>query len=77
MNMFRYVCVAIFPIAVVIAFFIDAPMWMKLVVLAWTAIPALVNGYRIKKTAKVVAELADHTSNSLPDRTLHAYKEHF
>ncbi|PYI37543.1 hypothetical protein CVS30_14815 [Arthrobacter psychrolactophilus] len=74
--MFRHVCVAIFPVAVVIAFFIDAPLWMKLLVLAWTAIPVLVSGYRLKKTAKVVAELVDHTSNSLPDRTLHAFREH-
>lgn len=76
MKMFRYVCVAIFPVGVVIAFFIDAPLWMKLVVLVWTAIPALVNGYQIKKKAKIIAELADHSSCSLPDRTLHAYKEH-
>lgn len=77
MNMFRYICLAIFHISVVITFFIDAPMWIKLVILAWTAIPALVNGYQLKETAKVVSELADHTSNSLPDRTLHAYREHF
>ncbi|WP_104092536.1 hypothetical protein [Arthrobacter sp. GMC3] len=75
MKVFRYVYVATFLFAVVMSFIADLPMWVKLVVLAWTVAPALINEYQLKKKATAAAERAEHASNSLPDQILHAYRE--
>jgi Flp pilus assembly protein TadB len=75
MKMFRYVYVATFLFAVAIAFIVNQPMWVKLVVLTWTATPVLINEYHLKKRATAAAEQAEHALNSLPDQMLHAYKD--
>ncbi len=75
MMMFRYVYVATFLFAAAIAFIVDLPLWVKLVVLTWTAAPALINEYQLKKRASAVAERAERSSNSHPDQMLHPYKE--
>lgn len=76
MKMFLYVFVATFLFAVSIAFIVDLPMWAKLAVLTWTAVPALINEYQLRKqAAAAAAEGANHSSNALPDQMLHAYKE--
>ncbi|WP_146070390.1 hypothetical protein [Arthrobacter sp. GMC3] len=74
MKMFRYAYLATFLFAVAIAFIVNPPIWAKLVLLALTAAPALVNEYQLKKIATAAAERAEHSSNSLPDQMLHAYK---
>lgn len=75
MKMFRYVYVATFLFAVAMSFIVDLPMWLKLVVLASTAVPALINEYQLMKRAAAAADRAAHSSDSLPDQMLHAYKE--
>ncbi|SEE30021.1 hypothetical protein SAMN04489740_1077 [Arthrobacter alpinus] len=74
MRMFRYVYVATFLFAVAIAFVVDLPMCAKLAVLTWTAIPALIHEYQLRKRA-AAAERGNCSSNALPDQMLHAYKE--
>ncbi|PYI38402.1 hypothetical protein CVS30_10845 [Arthrobacter psychrolactophilus] len=66
---------ATFLFAVAIVFIVDLPMWVKLAVLTWTAVPALVHEYQLRKRSAAAAERANHSSNALPDQMLHAYKE--
>ena len=75
MKKFRYVYVATFLFAVAIAFIVDLPMWAKFAVLTWTAVPAPINEYQLRKRSAAAAERANHSSNALPDQMLHAYKE--
>lgn len=75
MKTFRYVYVATFLFAVAIAFIADLPMWAKLAVLIWAAVPALIHEYQLRKRAATAAEQAKYSSNALPDQMLHAYKE--
>lgn len=75
MKMLRYVYVATFLFAVAIVFIVDLPIWTKLAVLIWTAVPALIHEHQLRKRATAAAERANHSSNALPDQMLHAYKE--
>lgn len=75
MIQFRYINTAVFCVAVVVVFFLDVPAWERIIVLAWAAIPILINESQLRKKHRDQVEMAAHSTDSVPDRQLHAYRE--
>lgn len=75
MKLFRYIYSALFIVAVAVAVIIDVPLWVKIVIIVWSAIPLAVNEYQLAKNTKAFAEQEMHSTNATPDQVLHAYKE--
>lgn len=75
MKFYRYIYLAIFVAAAVFVCFLELPLWVKVVILAWTAAPLAINEYQESKKTKAAAEQESHSSNSVEDQVLHAYKE--
>jgi hypothetical protein len=75
MKSSRYISAACLVVAVGIVAFLEVPLWAKAVALAWIGSPLVVNAFLGRKKGRIAAELASHSSNSVQDRTLHAYRE--
>ncbi|ALE91890.1 hypothetical protein AOC05_05335 [Arthrobacter alpinus] len=54
---------------------LEVPLWEKFVILAWTAAPLAINAYQECKKTQAAAEQESHSSTSVEDQVLHAYKE--
>jgi hypothetical protein len=75
MKSFPYITAAYLVMAAGVVAFLEVPLWAKAVALAWLGSPLVVNAFLRRKKGRITAELASHSSNSVQDRTLHAYKE--
>lgn len=75
MKTFRFIYLAIFVIAVAVVFFLDVPLWGKVLILAWTVAPLGINEYQMNQKAKQIQSQNEHASNSLQDNVHHDYRE--
>lgn len=71
MSPLRGLCSA----AVVVVFFLDVPVWARILVLAWTAVPLPRNETQLRKKHRDQIEMAAHSTSSVPDRQFQAYRE--
>lgn len=75
MKIFRFVYLAIFIIAVGVVYFLDIPLWARIIILAWTAAPFAINEYQMNQKAQQSLSQKEHSSNSLENNVHHDFRE--